>query len=252
MNVTTSSGLATTLIVVLAAPLGAMQSRPSYQEMDISHGATLTGAVTFTGRAPQATQLLITRDVEVCGVGFRERKQVVLTPEGGLQGVVVVIEGIQAGKPWATVAGDYQIDQVDCAFQPHVQAVRWGADFDIINSDPVLHNIHGYELIGDTRRTLFNIGQPPERRTITQTLRPRRGNQIRFECDAHDFMLGWVFAIHTPYAVVVDDRGRFTIDAIPPGRYTVRAWHPYLGVQEQELVVTADGTHDITFAFSRN
>ena len=70
------------------------------------------------------------------------------------------------------------------------------------------------------------------------------------ECDAHDFMLGWMFAADNPYAAVVDSTGRFSIPDIPPGTYTVGAWHPFLGVREQEVTVPVGGTVDLRFDFT--
>ena len=190
--------------------------------------------------------------MEVCGEGYRERREVDVAEEGSLRNVVIAIDAIAEGKPWPELSEGYVVDQVDCYFQPYVQVMRRGADLTIVNSDPVLHNIHSSELIGTTRRTLFNFGQPPEKGTITYPLRPRRGSQIRLECDAHDFMLGWIYAVDNPYAVVVDANGNFTIDDIPPGTYTIKAWHPRLGIYEREIVLSANETGEITFQFPQN
>ncbi len=166
--------------------------------------------------------------------------------------MVVFIEGIDAGKAWRATSEPYALDQEACYFDPLVQVIKWGAELNIFNSDPVLHNIHSYELIGSARRTLFNFGQPPEKGVITRSVRPRRSRHIRVECDAHDFMLAWVFVAENPYAVVVDANGRFTMEDIPPGRYTVKAWHPHLGMRQQEITVSADLVGEIAFQFSGN
>ena len=222
----------------------------TYQTVTVTEGASLTGRVLFTGDTPAPRRLLITKDVEVCGEGYRERHDVVVGNGGGLQNVVVFIEGIEEGKAWPDAGQGHALDQVNCEFSPHLQVIPSGSDLDIINSDPVLHNIHTYELIGRARRTLFNFGQPPDRGTITRAIRPRRGNQIRLECDAHDFMLGWIYATDSPYYAVVGTDGRFDIADIPPGTYAVKAWHPFLGIQEQEVTLGAGGADEITFQFS--
>ena len=118
------------------------------------------------------------------------------------------------------------------------------------NSDPVLHNIHAWELMDEGGRTLFNLGQPPEREVIIQALRPRRGSRIRLECDAHDFMQGWIYAADSPYAVATNEDGSFRIDGIPPGEYTITAWHPFLGVREQVVELEPGGEGEVTFDFT--
>ena len=100
-------------------------------------------------------------------------------------------------------------------------------------------------------RTLFNLGQPPEKEVITQALRPRRGSRIRLECDAHDFMQGWIYAADSPYAVVTSEDGRFVIDGIPAGEYTISAWHPSLGVREQVMTLEPAAEGQIAFHFTR-
>ena len=122
------------------------------------------------------------------------------------------------------------------------------ADLNIVNSDPVLHNVHAYEVIDGSGRTLFNLGQP-DKGIISRPLRLRRSQQVGLECDAHDFMLGWLFAADNPYAVVVDSVGEFTIPDIPPGTYAVGAWHPFLGVMEQEVTVAPGSVNNISFEF---
>lgn len=247
---TPRNGLSVLVVSLLAASPATAQSATDYRVASVAEPATLTGAVVFEGAVPRARRFLITKDVEVCGLGYRERQEVDVSGTGGLRDVVIAIVGVETGKAWPEAPDGWVLNQEGCIFDPHVQVVPRSQELIILNPDPVLHNIHGFELIGSSSRTLFNFGQPPEQETIVHPLRPRRSNRIRLECDAHDFMLGWVYASDTPYAMVVDGEGRFAIDDIPPGTYTVIAWHPYLGIREQEITLGPSGIEEIAFQFS--
>jgi len=240
--------LCTALVAFLVVGFGprAASAQSDYEVVAVVDGAALTGRVVFHGDVPPVRRLLVTKDEEVCGFGYLERHEVAVGPEGELLGAVVYIEGITRGKQWVDQSRSV-VDQRDCSFQPNMLvAPRW-AEMDIVNSDPVLHNIHGWELMADRGRTLFNLGQPPEKEVITQPLRPRLGNQIRLECDAHDFMQGWIFAADSPYAMATGDDGTFVLEDVPPGEYTVKVWHPFLGMQEQVVTLGPGQTSDLGF-----
>jgi len=242
------SGAVVLSVCALARPAEA-QSR-SYAVAPVTGEGTLTGRVTFAGAAPRPSRLLITKDIEVCGTGYRIRQDVVVADDGGLAGVVVFLEGITSGKEWTTPAEGYAVDQRDCYFAPHIQVIPRGATLAVLNSDPVLHNIHAYEILDHARRSLFNLGQPPEKQRIDQAIRTRRGHLVGLECDAHDFMVGWLFAATNPYYAVTGPDGTFAIDDIPPGTYTVKALHPTLRLRETEVTIEADQRVRVTFEFA--
>lgn len=222
----------------------------AYETIDINDGGTVSGIVRFKGAPPPIRRMLITKENAVCGDGYREVEEVSVS-NGALRDVVVFVESIGRGKPWHVPEGGYVIDQKGCAFHPYVSVVPQGAELLILNSDPVLHNIHGHEVIGRASRTLFNIAQPKFRPRVTRTIRTTQGKVVRIECDAHNWMLGWLFVTDSPYAAVVGKDGHFTIDHIPPGKYTLKAWHPVLGVRETEITVSAKGRVDASLEFHR-
>jgi hypothetical protein len=192
--------------------------------------------------------MLIAKNKEVCGEGYREIVEVAVK-NGALENAVVVLDGIAKGKGWVAAQQKPLLDQKGCRFIPAIMMVPKGGDLDILNSDPVLHNIHSYEIIGSARRTLFNFGQPDQGQRLTKPINVRRGEWVKVECDAHDFMHAWLFAATHPYVAVSGDDGRFTISDVPPGKYKIRVLHPVLGVKEGEVTVPAKGKAEITFDF---
>jgi hypothetical protein len=230
---------------VAAATLILAQASFAY-EAGAPGGGKITGKVAFAGAAPAAKKLPITKDNGVCGTG--EREIIEVNARGGnLGGAVVYVAKIDKGKPW----GDAEkpvLDQKGCRFTPDVLVVKKDSDLTIRNSDPVLHNIHTYEIIGTVRRTMFNVGQP-DKGDMKQPVKMRRSNAVKIECDAHDFMHAWAFAADNPYAAVTREDGSFAIDGLPDGTYEVKAWHPVLG--EKSAQVTVKGAATASFEFSK-
>jgi hypothetical protein len=151
--------------------------------------------------------------------------------------------------------GSHLINQKGCRFIPWAQVVKPGP-ITIRNSDTgVLHNINTREMIGVEKgrvvmRTMFNFGQP-DPGDIEQEIKPRRSPFIAMNCEAHNFMFGFMMAPKHPYAVVVGEDGSYSIDGLPPGEYTVKAWHPRFGIQKTEVTVEAGGAADVGFAFAQ-
>ncbi|MBA1333557.1 hypothetical protein QQ73_21825, partial [Candidatus Endoriftia persephone str. Guaymas] len=81
------------------------------------------------------------------------------------------------------------------------------AALDLVEID---HNVHTYELIrGDAKgpkKTISNISQP-EPNTVTSTIKMKKGPAMKVECDAHDFMHGFVFVAKNPYFAKVKADG---------------------------------------------
>lgn len=226
-------------------------SSAAYEVSPVTNGTAIAGKVTYRGKIPDMKKLLITKDEAVCGKGSVKRMEVSVSPEGALRDVVVVLQGIKKGKPWSVPKDGYVLDQRHCAFRPYLSVIPQKARLLILNSDPVLHNIHTYELIGRARRTLFNVAQPKFKPRVTRTIKTRRGKAIRVECDAHSWMLGWLYVVDSPYYATTGKSGTFSIKDIPAGTYKLKAWHPFLGTVEKEARVPTKGKIELNLEFSQ-
>jgi len=228
----------------------------AYEESGVTGGGTVKGKVTFSGPLPADAieQIAITKNPDVCGEGNREVVWVDVKG-GALRGVFVFIEGIEKGKKWTPPKeGKYVINQQGCRFRPWAQVFQPGTVV-VRNSDKgVLHNINTRELMGVetgqiVKRTMFNFGQP-DPGDIEQEMKPRRSPFVSINCEAHNFMFGFLMVSEHPYVTVVGEDGTFSIDDIPPGSYTAKAWHPRYGLKEAKLTVPQGGKADANFVFS--
>jgi hypothetical protein len=214
------------LIVASVAPARA------YDAIPVTNGGTIQGKVTFPGSPPPKKKIIPTKDREACGSAPREVDQVLLGPDKAVQEAVVYLKSVEKGKAWEKASKTPEINNLKCDFQPHVQVIAAG-EFEIVNSDPVLHNTHGF--LGKV--TVFNVALPNQGQRITKPL--KKPGLVRVECDAHGWMLGWVHVAENPYYALTAKDGTFTIKDVPPGSYTLVAWQEYTGAVEIPVTVKA-------------
>jgi hypothetical protein len=214
----------------------------------VNGGGGIEGAVRLIGKTPPIDRIIIGKDNHVCGDGHATPDPVVAAADGGLLNAVVALRGISAGKPWPRVNG-YSIVQEKCAFHPYVQVGPPDIELEIINRDPLLHNIHSYELIGRARRTLFNIAQPQAGQIDRHKLDLKRGHIVEIDCDAHNWMSAWIFTSRHPYVALTDATGRYALADIPPGTYELSAWHPVLGSAAAPVTVASRDKARVDLAF---
>jgi Carboxypeptidase regulatory-like domain len=228
--------------IACAAAADTSAQAQTYQESPVTDGGSITGKIVFRGTVPMR-KLIPTKDVEICG-GPREEPVVQVGSDQGVQNAFVSLTQVAKGKPWPAAAKPPQVDNVKCRFEPNVQVVRPGK-LDVVNSDPVLHNTHGYY----GKRTTFNLALPNQGQRIPVEL-PRAGT-VRIDCDAHGWMEGWIYVVDNPYNAVTAADGKFTITDVPPGNYTLVTEHPFTGPIQQSVTVTAGKPTDLTIELKK-
>lgn len=231
-------------ITALAAfGLSASAYAGSYQAINVSNGGTISGKIGFTGQADNPI-LKISKDQELCGSNIKADYYIV-DNKGGLKNAIVAIDKIDRGKSYDKSA-IIKFDNSKCMFVPHVTVAVKGQKLGVNNSDPILHNTHLYH--GPKNRTLYNLALPLQNKMIKKKL--KRAGNVTVKCDAHEWMLGYVYVAEHPYAEVTSANGSFSIKDIPPGDYTVKIWHEKLGEIRKPVTVKAGATSSLNYAYS--
>jgi plastocyanin len=223
-----ASLLATSLTV--AAALASSVALADYATAEVAGGGTITGKVTMTGAAPALPPEKRDKNPEVCGTTF-PNQTLQVSSTGGIKFVIVYLQDITKGK--AMTIGNAELNQEKCAYHPHAQAIPVGTTLTVLNSDPILHNVHAS--LGAT--TVFNYAMPLKGQKIPKKL--SKAGFVKLKCDVHSWMNGAIAVMDNPYFAVTDDEGHFTIDNVPPGSYTIAVWHERLGEKSQPVTVAA-------------
>ncbi len=244
----------------------------AYEVIKVEDGGTIRGTVTLKGitPSPKAYNLITFPDPEYCarisdGKGWRLLKDFDVNARNEIQGVVMVLEGVTAGKPFALSIP--KVEARDCQFLPFTTVVRSEHGIEVVNMDPVMHDIQAYETsITQGTRVLFNSPLPfnhkHQRENINATHEHRPGKSMvhQFQlskgrmtfvvqCGFHAYMESWAIAVENPYFTFTSESGKYEIDSIPPGTYRLRAWHPSVK-QEQIRMVTVASSESIQVDFA--
>ena len=199
----------------------------AYEVVAVTDGGTIKGKVIYQGSVP-TKKIIPTKDQETCGQ-TRDEPLIAVGPDKGVEDAVVYLKAVPKGKALEKPAKKPEINNLKCNFAPHVQAFPVGTVV-VVNSDPVMHNTHAFH----GKQTVFNVALPVKGQRIEKPL--TKPGIVRVECDTHGWMLAWVYAADNPYYAVTRKDGTFGIADVPPGSYTLVAWHEFTG--ESEIPVT--------------
>lgn len=198
----------------------------------------VTGKANFKGTAPKAGTIKMNADpgcVKQTGGKPVTDETVVVNGNKTLKNVFVYVkEGVK--NPPAADATPITFDQKACQYNPHVFGIRVGQTLKIVNSDPVLHNVHALPKSNPG----FNMGMATQGMTLDKKFtKPELG--VKIKCDVHGWMNAWAHVVDHPYFAVTDGEGNFSIAGLPKGEYTLEAVHEKLGTKTAKLTVTDAG-----------
>ena len=228
-----------------AAEKPAAEGGPVFK-VDPATAATITGKVTFAGAAPARKTIDMSAEPDCKGLHTTPvyTQDLVANPNGTLANVFVYVKAGLEGKTFEPPSGPAMLDQKGCIYHPHVVGVRAGQMISISNSDPTTHNIHP---MPKSNRE-WNQSQPPKGANLEKVF-PRTEIMIAVKCNVHPWMKSYIGVLDHPYFAVTGDQGAFELKGLPPGEYTVEAWHEKFGASEQKVTLAASATQTVDFAF---
>jgi plastocyanin len=213
--------------------------------IDPATTGTVTGKITFAGTAPAPEPIKMTSDPSCAQQGGPATTETLLVGNGGgLQNVFVYVKDGLGNQTFPAPATAVTLDQRGCHYVPHVLGIQVGQPLEIVNDDPTLHNVHAVPKANGE----FNTGQPLKGMKHVHTFSTKEV-MVPFKCDVHGWMNAYVGVLDHPFYAVTTPDGSFSLQGLPPGTYTIEAWHEKLGTQTQTVTVAATETKDVAMTF---
>ncbi len=211
----------------------------------ITGAAVIKGVVKFAGIVPAPEPIRMSADPSCA----KQHSRPVLTWEvavdsrGGLQDAIVFIADGLGDRKFDPPTQPAVISQKGCLYEPHVLAVRENQPIEVVNDDPTSHNIHPTP----ANNREWNKAEPPGAKV--EEAFAREEIAIPVKCNIHPWMRGYIAVLKNPYFAVTRQDGSFDLPNLPPGTYTIKAWHEKLGTASQTVTIGANQTKEINFVF---
>ena len=224
----------------------------------VALAGNITGTVTYDGDAPERPELTATKDQHCIDAVKGTKSEALVVSKGkGIKNVVIYAR-VRGGKVTLPEENP-KMDQVGCAYYPHVLVVPVGATVDLVSSDPVAHNVHSHAQKNEVVNTLI----PKPGVVIPHKI--AKAEEIKFTCDIHAWMTGYIVAVPSNFYTITggkdaedkwissdayeksEDAGTYTLKNLPAGRARVVAWHEELGTANKTIEVPESGDINVNF-----
>jgi len=171
--------------------------------------------------------------------------QIVVTgAHGALENSVVYVKSGLGSYRFDIPSAPVVLDQKGCMYEPRVLAVMTRQPFEVHNEDQTIHNVHPMPRENRAWNKSEPIGDPPIEASFTK---PEMA--IPIACNIHPWMRAFLFVFAHPYFAITPKTGEFELTGIPPGTYTIEAWHERFGFQDQTITLGPKESKTLEFVF---
>ncbi|HEY2931337.1 MAG TPA: carboxypeptidase regulatory-like domain-containing protein [Acidobacteriota bacterium] len=208
----------------------------------------LKGKALFRGTVPDPVTLRMDADRNCAGQhqGPVQLQLVDTSSQGGLRNVFVYVKQGFEERRFQAPAEPVILDQKGCIYHPRVVGIQTGQRLKILNSDPTMHNVHPLPKLNQE----WNLSQPPRGLPLVKNF-DQPEVMVRVMCNIHPWMRAYIGVLPHPFYAVTSSDGVFEIRNLPPGQYTLEAWHEKLGTQQQKVTVGPKESPKVEFIFGQ-
>jgi len=205
---------------------------------------SISGKVTYTGTPAKPKTIDMSKEPSCA-----KQHATPVTTEGVVTGAnnalenVVVYISTGANDEGQVPSQAVTFEQKGCQYIPHVLVMHTNQELKVINSDQTSHNIHPLAKVNRE----WNKSQPPGTPPISEKY--DKAEFISVKCNVHPWMHGVFVVLNTAHYDISKGGGDFKLPNLPPGKYTVTAWHEDYGTQTADITITGNENKDVNFSF---
>jgi len=207
-------------------------------------GGSISGKVTYEGTPARQKPIDMSKEPG-CAAQHPTpitTETVVVGPGNALVNVVVYVS---AGAPDESTPPTQAatVTQKGCQYLPHVIPMVVNQELKVVNADSNSHNIHPLAKINNE----WNKSQPPGTPPFSEKF--GKPEFIPVKCNIHPWMHSSFAVLKNSHYAVSGGDGSFSLPNLPPGKYTITAWHESYGEQTQDVTISGSETKTLNFVF---
>lgn len=235
--------LACLLFAASVALLAASPAPSAVAEPQASDEATITGRVKIKGEIPKRRKISTNADPKCAAMhpGDLMTDDFVIDAAGSVQYAFVYVKEGLGDQKFTVPKTPVIVEQKGCRFEPHVLGIMVGQELMFRNMDDLMHIVH--VVPRNNREFGFSQAKRGEERPKVFAAK----EIIRLFCDVHPWMVAWIHVLDHPLWAVTGPDGKFKMKGLPPGKYTIEAWHDGYKAVTQEIEVKAKDSKTLNF-----